>query len=175
MNLNHRNDLGRYLTEHNLLGSGVEVGTLYGDYAKIILDSWKGHLYCVDPWLRQDKSVYLDDANEKDLELVWNEANKKLKPYPNCALIRMYSLDAVGTFDDNSLDFVYLDGNHSYESVVEDITSWRPKIVKGGLLCGHDFYTRKDSATDSDVYNAVLDTISVRPHVTHCSSWWVTL
>lgn len=54
--------------------------------------------------------------------------------------IRGCSWEAVRWFDDNSLDFVFLDGNHSYEGVKKDITAWLPKIKSGGLISGHDYY-----------------------------------
>lgn len=49
------------------------------------------------------------------------------------------SLRAARTFADGSLDFVYIDGNHTRESVLEDCRAWWPKIKPGGTLAGHDY------------------------------------
>jgi SAM-dependent methyltransferase len=49
------------------------------------------------------------------------------------------SVRAARTFVDGSLDFVFLDGNHTYESVTEDLSVWWPKIKPGGFLGGHDY------------------------------------
>jgi predicted O-methyltransferase YrrM len=42
-------------------------------------------------------------------------------------------------FEDESLDFVFIDGNHAYEWVVQDIALWSKKVRKGGIIYGHDF------------------------------------
>ena len=57
----------------------------------------------------------------------------------NYQLLRMTFDDAVDLFDDLSLDFVYVDGEHSYEAVSKDISDWWPKISPGGVLAGHDY------------------------------------
>ena len=51
----------------------------------------------------------------------------------------MTSMDAVRTFDDNSLDFVYIDGNHDFLNVTQDINAWFKKVRPGGILAGHDY------------------------------------
>ncbi len=42
-------------------------------------------------------------------------------------------------FEDESLDFVFIDGNHDFEYVVEDICKWTKKVRKGGIVSGHDY------------------------------------
>lgn len=53
--------------------------------------------------------------------------------------IKEKSTDAAKFVPDNSLDFVYIDGNHDYEFVVKDISLYYPKLKMGGLLSGHDY------------------------------------
>lgn len=53
-------------------------------------------------------------------------------------LMHMPSVEAAKTFADASVDFVYIDGWHDYESVRNDIAAWRPKVKKGGTIAGHD-------------------------------------
>ena len=50
--------------------------------------------------------------------------------------------------DDKSIDFVYIDADHEYESVRKDIAAWHPKIRRGGIISGHDY-------SSSGVYKAV--------------------
>jgi len=53
--------------------------------------------------------------------------------------IQMPSAKASKLYQDNSLDFVFIDANHDYEPVKLDIISWLPKIKKTGTIAGHDF------------------------------------
>lgn len=50
-----------------------------------------------------------------------------------------YSYNVAQVIPDESLDFCYIDGDHSYEGVRKDIELFYPKVRKGGVLCGHDF------------------------------------
>ena len=49
------------------------------------------------------------------------------------------SWDAAKLYEDESLDFVFIDAEHDYKSVTKDIAAWRGKVRKGGLICGHDY------------------------------------
>jgi hypothetical protein len=49
-------------------------------------------------------------------------------------------MDALKDFDDGSLDFVYLDGDHRFPYIAEDIFFWWNKVKKGGILSGHDYF-----------------------------------
>ncbi len=59
--------------------------------------------------------------------------------YPEAKFLRLRSIQASKCIEDNSLDIVYIDGQHNYESVIEDIMYWTPKIRAGGIICGHDY------------------------------------
>ena len=171
----HRADLGRFLNQRGLIGKGVEVGTLFGAYATDILKTWEGHLYCVDPWRNQPDEVYFDGANKHDMEQVWASVRSGIGQNPRCTLLRMMSLNAVGKFEDGELDFVYLDGNHGLPFIRADIPAWWPKVKIGGLVCGHDYFTRYDQDTNSDAGTAVAElaeALGIRVHVTWDTSWW---
>ena len=174
-NFSHRNELGAFLSERGLVGKGVEVGVLYGAYSAEILKTWKGHLYCVDPWINQPTADYFDGANLQDMNHVFAAFQNSIGRHPRCTAYRMMSLNAVGKFEDGELDFVYLDGNHRLSAIRDDIAAWWPKVKIGGIFSGHDYFTRYDKDTDSDALTAVAElaeALGIRAHVTWCSSWW---
>lgn len=123
--------------------NGVEIGTDRGQYAEVLCQTIPDlKLYTVDPYLAE---VYEDNQQPESKEdqaffdARYNEASKRLEKFPNCYLMRWTSMEAVKTFDDNSLDFVYIDGNHDFLNVASDIHYWLKKVKVGGILAGHDY------------------------------------
>lgn len=178
--LNHRHELGAWLNQNNLLGQGVEVGCMSGDHARVILESWKGaHLTMVDPWATQPSGEYREITNTStNFVEAFSHCLTLADSHPGrVTLMRALSVDAAPEFADRSLDFVYIDGNHRYEAVLEDLAAWARKVKKGGLLGGHDFLN--DTSTpgwDCEVKRAVSEWCADEgkiPHLTSCSSWWI--
>lgn len=96
---------------------------------------------CVDTW----KGSLDEDAHQLDPAVIndtlYNEFIENIKPVWNyCRPKRMTSVEAAGTYADKSLDFVFIDAGHDYDSVKADILAWQPKIRPGGILAGHDYY-----------------------------------
>jgi len=70
--------------------------------------------------------------------------------------IRLPSVEAANLYPDNSLDFVFIDGDHEYDSVRADVTAWLPKIKEGGVIAGHDFeYTPVNTAI-KEIFNEFI-------------------
>lgn len=79
-------------------------------------------------------------CNKEDFERVYDEALSRIEPYADkCIIYRMTTVEASKKIEDNSLDFVFIDADHSYEGVKNDIIHWRKKVKPGGWLCGHDW------------------------------------
>jgi hypothetical protein len=126
------------LVNNNLNGKGVEIGVFKGQFSKHLLDNWEGTLYMVDPWRELDD--YIDSSNHKNHPSAYLEVMQSIKGYENRAfMIRALSNQVLDLFEDESLDFIYIDGNHTYNSVKEDMELWFPKLKKGGLFAGHDY------------------------------------
>ena len=135
-----RIDLIRNIGQEFPKGKGVEVGTFKGSFSNQIMNNWSGTLYMVDVW-RPLESGYDDASNHGKYDGgVYTDAMENIKGFEDRAImVRATSEIASDMFNDNSLDFVYIDANHAYDYVVQDIELWYPKVKKGGFICGHDY------------------------------------
>ncbi len=135
-----RVDLIRNIGQEFPNGKGVEVGTFKANFSKEIMNCWEGTLYMVDVW-RALESGYDDSSNHGKFENgVYSDAMENIKGFEDRAvMIRATSEIASNIFNEQSLDFVYIDANHAYDYVVQDIELWYSKVKKGGYLCGHDY------------------------------------
>ena len=141
MNWRHRDELGAFLNEAGLLGSGVEVGSQAGTFAAAVLAQWQGRcLTLIDPWEAQPRSVFADLTNHPGAIAADRAAAERLAAAdPRVRLLRGYSPAAADHFPDHSLDFAYIDANHSYPAAAADLRAWYPKVRPGGLFAGHDY------------------------------------
>lgn len=129
---------------------GLELGTYQGIFAKHILNNWNGNLICIDLFDRQDNNdllnstgFYKHDLPNKNLILpIFNQNTNSVKN--NCLTIQSDTINAAKFFPDNYFDFIYIDADHSYNSVTNDITTWYPKLKSKGLFAGHDFLSEFD-------------------------------
>jgi len=116
---------------------GVEVGTFEAEYAEVLCKANPAmELYGVDPWARYDETDYYNsDKRANDAYQIAVSRMVKYRFIP----IRKMSMDAVKDFEDDALDFVYVDGNHRLEFVINDIAEWGKKVRVGGIVAGHDY------------------------------------
>lgn len=118
---------------------GAEIGVAKGRFAKILCENIHGlKLYGIDTWKVYDGYTEKDGTEQEIMNDIYADARKRLKPY-NVQIVKDWSMKAVKRFADESLDFVYIDSNHSYEYVKEDIREWSKKVRKGGIVAGHDY------------------------------------
>lgn len=145
----HRDDLP-LLCNWRKLFRCVEVGVERGVWARLFLDrfpqcrEWWG----VDEWAPYGEMSY-------DRESDYLMALQNLEPHNHrTKLVRAKSTDAAKHFGPSSVDFVYVDAAHDYESVLADLYAWYPKLAKGAILAGHDF---DDQAVHAGVKQAVCE------------------
>jgi len=130
----YRNDLPGFFKEMGYK-VGVEIGALRGEFTEKFCQVGL-KMYAVDPWSYYKN--YRRHPKEAPMEEIYQEAKNRLAPY-DCTLIKKTSMEALEDFEDNSMDFVYIDGNHSIRYIVEDIYEWYRKIKPGGVIAGHDY------------------------------------
>jgi len=118
---------------------GAEVGVLKGSYAQWLCSKIrKLKLHCIDSYVSYPE--YSEERTQEDMEFYESEAKRRLEKY-DVNFIKKFSMDAVKDFEDESLDFVFIDANHGFEYCYDDIREWSKKVKKGGIVSGHD-YTR---------------------------------
>lgn len=112
--------------KQNLIG--IELGCFCGSSTQILHDTncFK-KLYCIDNFRWECSNVAEQIFDER-----FTNNNKIIK-------VKKNTFDAVNDFKYNSIDFIYIDADHSYESVKQDILNYYPKIKNGGIVAGHDY------------------------------------
>lgn len=77
-------------------------------------------------------------------EYSWEDVKKEYKintrHFNNIVHHQDYSYNVVDKFEDSSIDFIYIDAEHTYESVKRDLELYLPKLKKGGIIGGHDYH-----------------------------------
>lgn len=140
-------------------GTFVEIGILYGKstawMAEAIKDSNKNiDFYAID----NNISIYLNDNL------------KPIKDY--VTVLESDSVKASENFKDKSIDFVFIDGDHTYDGVINDLKAWDKKIKDGGTIAGHDYI--KNSRNDKiEVWEAVNDFYGLGNVMKVRTSWYV--
>lgn len=115
---------------------GAEIGVYRGSYSVSLLKyNPQLHLLGVDLW---ESYPGYKDFGKNDIVDAETEAREVTKGY-NCEMIKGWSDEVAKTVADESLDFVFIDGNHNYEWCVKDIASWSRKVKPGGIIYGHDY------------------------------------
>ena len=115
---------------------GVEVGTSFGENAETILKDFPNitKLYLVDSFPVCPDFMDAEVQKKHKATLI-----DKFKDDPRVELILKDSVEAAKQIEDKSVDFIYIDANHLYEPVKEDILAWLPKVKEGGIIGGHDY------------------------------------
>ena len=129
-----RIDLAKYFNEKGFT-KGAEIGVADGRYSEILCQENKNlHLICIDLWCpyigNWRNNGYQDNAYEF--------AKNRLKDY-NTTLLKSTSVEASLDVENDSLDFVFIDGCHSFNNAMLDIILWSDKVKKGGIVSGHDY------------------------------------
>ncbi len=138
-----RDDLPQFFVEMGFK-VGAEIGVDKGEFSEKFCKTGLT-LYAVDPWKYDDD--YQDSHTQERLDFLYEHTKRVLHPYPHARILRKTSMEAVKDFADESLDFVYIDGNHQLKYVIEDLVEWSKKVKRGGVICGHDYiYTNPRTA-----------------------------
>lgn len=126
------------LIKENDLKIGVEIGVKRGqNIAKILKECPDFVMHAVDCW--DPKLQYINwgkgaqIVNEKFFNKIWHAHPKNIVKHKG------YSVPVSAEFENESLDLVFIDGDHEYEGCRDDINAWLPKLKTGGFMAGHDY------------------------------------
>jgi hypothetical protein len=168
-----RDELPAVLNARRLFGQGAEIGVKTGKFSDYLLQHWKGaQLISIDPWLEDTPDAYVDHANvaQSKHEEFYEQTKARLRPYgPRSQIWRLTSVDAAVKIPDHSLDFVYIDARHDYDSVVEDLNAWFSKVKAGGILAGHDYADGSFPQGEFGVKRAVDEFFGARGITVHAT------
>ena len=152
-------------------GTAVEVGVAEGNYSAAFLNLWFGNYVMVDRWCHVEGYDDIMNGDDAEHEQRYRQARAIADAHGDrVRVLRMDSADAAATFADRSLAFVYLDGDHSFDGVRRDLAAWWPKVVRGGIIAGHDYYDKPPFR----VRSALTSFVNGPCGITHepSPSWW---
>ena len=128
------------------IDTAIEIGTWRAEFSMKMIDHLQPKQFiAVDPYELFEGMVSApgnEYNSQTSLDKLAGQVSTKLQQRGH-NLLRKKSLDASKDFSDNSLDVVYIDGDHTYEGVKTDINAWWPKVKVGGVLCGDDYVESK--------------------------------
>lgn len=168
-----REELAIVLNDRRLLGYAVEVGISQGHFSTQIMNRWLGDKYfMVDAWKRFPGYNDLCDRTDDVMEDIYKEVVKNFKDNEKSIILRGFSADVGKMFPDEFFDFVYIDADHTYESVKKDIETWFPKVRTGGIMSGHDY---KEGMGVIKAVTEFIDKTKLTLNLTEedYASWWV--
>ena len=155
-------------------GVAAEIGVAFGDFAKVIVERTRpSRLHLIDPWSHEeapfrDPRAYLSEVARKNAAMaepppspngdaMYKGVRDLFAGHPEVTLHRQYSYKIAREFPAAYFDFIYVDGNHTYEYVLQDLLDFAPKVKDDGLIIGHDFF--EDEFAKENSYG-VIDAVN---------------
>lgn len=121
-------------------GRIVEVGSWKGRSTVAIAEAVVGRgieVWAIDTFTG-DPAVRKEVGHVAPAE-VYDTFARNTSRFPFVKVLRQASPGAAASFDDTTVDWIFIDGDHTYDAVLADILAWYPKITPAGLISGHDF------------------------------------
>ena len=175
MNDRRWNIIADYFKNCNRFVYGAEIGIWRGQMSQKLLELMPNlYLHMIDVWEPPkpgssyfDGSIKIARMSQEDFDNAYKETIRRVSKYKERTnIIKMDSIEAAKKVKDQSLDFCFLDADHSYKGVSKDINAWKPKVKKLGLLCGHDYDHPEQGAVKEAVHDILGDDIIVKTNRT---------
>lgn len=149
-----RDDLAALFAELGF-NKGAELGVETGKYSEVLLAANpKLRLYCIDAW--STYPGYREHVTQSKVDGLLQTAKDRLEKFGNrVTYVQKFTHDAAKDFPAKSLDFVYIDANHTLPFVIQDLVDWERIVRHGGIVAGHDYCKRADNGYQVHVVEAV--------------------
>lgn len=154
----------------------LEIGVFKGQNPKFVLNSFDiDKIHLIDPYIPLD---YLPQYfGTKEMVNTSKEESESLliKHKDKCVWYQDFSENVVHKFDEESIDIIYIDGNHSYDAILRDLENYYDKIKKGGLIIGDDYNepgVKKAIEEFAKKMNIVYQTITKYPNPPPTHKFW---
>lgn len=123
---------------------GCEVGVFAGEFAESLLRKQPKELTLIDCWSSEEGVLFSGDVDGNNgvslpQEYLYGLVVSRFANYPLVKILRGWTWDMIPRLPDNSLDYVYIDADHSYEGMKRDLKLIQPKLKPDGYLMGHDY------------------------------------
>jgi hypothetical protein len=153
---------------------GAEVGVAFGGHAEAILDNTSvARLVGVDPYQHLPNYDDMLNLSQEQFEnMFWYTIGRLSRFGERYMHVRAPSHEAVRNID-GLADFVYIDANHNYDAVKQDLALWMPKIRAGGIIGGHDFSPEFPGVRQA--VQELADQLKIQVTVEPASVWWAQL
>ena len=115
----------------------AEIGVWKGDFSTDILKKKPSKLHLIDPWVHQDYDGRLYCTDQKTMDDIYRSVQSKFACYKEVTIHRDFSTNV--NFSKEYFDWAYIDANHDYGFVLQDLYHYYPLIKKGGMICGDDY------------------------------------
>lgn len=162
-----RNDLAVVFAKLGY-SEGAEIGVERGIFSEILCKANPDLLLlCVDPLVPYEG--YREHVSKEKMDGFFQEVSRRLAPY-NHFILRDFSMEALKSVEDETLDFVYIDANHDFLNTTLDIYGWSQKVKTGGIVSGHDFSRNKKK----DYKCHVKDVVQAWTYAHDIKEWYVT-
>ena len=126
----------------------IEIGCYSGESTEIWCQNFRT-VYAIDPWLDGKGYDPNDEASKNMSQAVEDSFDARLSSYGNLKKFKAFSYDVVDYFEPYSVDFVYIDGEHTYDGVLRDIQDYIPVVKMGGFIGGHDYKGKWQGVVDA--------------------------
>lgn len=161
---------------------GVEIGVASGKTSKTLLQRMpRLTLYLVDPWENQPYQKYMVYQTKKSYKAHFIKQREVALELTDFAkdrriIVQDFSVNASKQFEDGFFDFVFIDADHRYKSVMKDMNSWFLKVREGGVFCGHDYGGRRSPGREEVQVRKAVDEFAAQYGYNVNSAfkfWWM--